>query len=136
MKQLFELVLFSFGTKEYVDNIMEKIEQKEKFFDYFLYRQHSSYKNGDYVKDLSRLGRNMKKILIVDDIPQVFKLQKENGICIKPFYGDIISDRNTLKILGKLLERIRYEADNYGDIRKSLSKYRNFIFTHITTNLD
>ena len=78
----------------------------------------------------------MKKILIVDDIPQVFKLQKNNGICIKAFYGDLVSERNTLKILGKLLERIRYEAEDYGDIRKSLDKYRSFIFTHITTNLD
>ena len=78
----------------------------------------------------------MKRLIIVDDIPQVFKLQKDNGICIKAFYGDVISERNTLKILGKLLERVRYEADDYGDIRRSLSKYRNFIFTHITTNLD
>ena len=54
----------------------------------------------------------------------------------KTFYGDIVSDRNTLKILGKILERIRFDADEDGDIRKSLEKQKNIIFTHITNNFD
>ena len=137
MKPLYELVLFSFGTKEYVDYIFNIIEKKEKIFEYVLYRQHATYEKGDYVKNLSLLGRDLKKIIIIDDIPHVFKLQKNNGICIKSFYGDVISDRNTLKLLGKILEKIRFDADeNDGDIRKSLKKQRNLIFTNITTNLE
>lgn len=137
MKPLYELVLFSFGTKEYVNHILDIIEKKEKFFEYVLYRQHATFEKGDYVKNLALLGRDLKKIIIVDNIPHVFKLQKSNGICIKSFYGDVISERNTLKILGKILETIRFDADeNEGDIRKSLIKQRNLIFTHITTNLE
>jgi len=137
MKPLYELVLFSFGTKEYVNHILTIIEKKEKFFEYVLYRQHATFEKGDYVKNLALLGRDLKKIIIVDNIPHVFKLQKSNGICIKSFYGDVISERNTLKILGKILETIRFDADeNEGDIRKSLKKQRNLIFTHITTNLE
>ena len=136
MKPLYELVLFSFGTKDYVDYILSFIEKKGKIFEYVLYRQHATYEKGDYVKNLFLLGRDLKRIIIVDDIPHVFKLQKSNGICIKPFFGDVISDRNTLKILGKILEKIRFEADeNDGDIRKCLKKQRNLIFTNITTNL-
>ena len=133
MKSLYELVLFSFGTKEYVDYILSIIEKKEKIFEYVLYRQHATYEKGDYVKNLSLLGRDLKRIIIVDNIPHVFKLQKSNGICIKSFYGDVISDRNTLK----LLEKIRFDAEeNDGDIRKSLKKQRNLIFTYITTNFE
>jgi Dullard-like phosphatase family protein len=137
MKPLYELVLFSFGTKEYVDTILSVIEKKEKIFEYVLYRQHATYEKGDYVKNLELLGRDLKKVIIVDDIPRAFKLQKNNGICIKAFYGDTISDRNTLKLLGMILEKIRFDAEeNDGDIRNSLQKQRNLIFTHITTNLD
>ena len=137
MKPLYELVLFSFGTKEYVDYILSIIEKKEKIFEYVLYRQHATYEKGVYVKNLSLLGRDLKRIIIVDNIPHVFKLQKSNGICIKSFYGDVISDRNTLKFLSKILEKIRFDADeNEGDIRKSLKKYRNIIFTYITTNFE
>jgi Dullard-like phosphatase family protein len=137
MKTLYELVLFSFGTKEYVYNILNVIEKNEKIFEYVLYRQHATYEKGEYVKNLALLGRDLKKIIIVDDIPHVFKLQKSNGIRIKAFYGDIISDRNTLKLLGKILERIRFEADeNDGDLRKCLQNHGNLIFSYITTNLE
>jgi CTD small phosphatase-like protein 2 len=136
MKTIYELVIFSFGTLEYVDNVIKIIEKNEKFFEHVLYRQHATANNGEYIKDLSLLGRNLKNILIVDDISQVFKLQEKNGICIKAFYGDIVGDRNTLKILGKILEKVRFEADEDGDIRKSLEKQRNLILTHITNNSD
>ena len=136
MRPLYELVIFSFGTFDYVDSVIKIIEKNEKFFEYVLYRQHATINNGEYIKDLSLLGRDLKNIIIVDDIPQVFKMQEKNGICIKAFYGDIVTERNTLKILGKILERVRFDADEDGDIRKSLDKQRNLILTHITNTLD
>ena len=79
----------------------------------------------------------MKNVIIVDDNINSFKLNKKNGICIKAFYGDVINDKNTLRILGKILEKIRYDADDYygGDITKSIVKHKEVIFAHITTNL-
>ena len=136
MRPLFELVIFSFGTYEYVDSVIKIIEKKEKFFEHILYRQHATVNNGEYIKDLSLLGRDLKNIIIVDDIPQVFKMQERNGICIKAFYGDIVTERNTLKILGKILEKIRFDADEDGDIRKSLDRQRSIIFEHITNNME
>jgi len=135
MKPLYELVVFSFGTYEYVDNIIKVIEKEEKFFEHVLYRQYATINNGEYTKDLSLLGRDLKNIIIVDDIPQAFKLQPKNGIYIKGFYGDSITDRNTLKILGKILERIRFDAEEDEDIRKSLDRQRNNIFTQINSNI-
>ena len=136
MKPLYEMVIFSFGTYQYVDSVIRIIERKETFFEHILYRQHATINSGEYIKDLSLLGRDLKNIIIVDDIPQVFKLQERNGICIKPFYGDAVTDRNTLKILGKILETVRFDAEETGDIRKSLDKHRNIIFNHITTNIE
>ena len=136
MKQYYELVLFSFGTSEYVDTIVSIIEKNEKFFEHILYRDHATFSNNIYIKNLSLLGRDLKNILIVDDIPQMFKSHKNNGICIRPFYGDVVSDKYTLKLLGEILKNIRYDADKCGDIRKSLNKYKNFIFMNITNNFD
>ena len=137
MKQIYELVLFSLGTKEYVDAVLNIIEKNEKFFDHVLYRQHAIFEKGDFVKNLGLLGRDLKNVIIVDDNINSFKLNKKNGICIKAFYGDVINDKNTLRILGKILEKIRYDADDYygGDITKSIVKHKEVIFAHITTNL-
>ena len=136
MKEIYELVLFSLGTSDYVNSIVKIIEKKEQFFDYILYRHHATYNDNYYIKDLSLLGRDLKKIIIVDDLPKSFKLHKKNGICIKPFYGDIIAERNTLKILGNILYKIRFDAEESGDIRKSLKMHKNLIFKYITTNFE
>ena len=136
MKEIYELVLFSLGTSDYVNSIVKIIEKKETFFDYILYRQHATYNDNYYIKDLSLLGRDLKKIIIVDDLPKSFKLHKKNGICIKPFYGDVVAERNTLKILGNILYKIRFDAEESGDIRKSLKMHKNLIFKYITTNFE
>ena len=136
MKLLYELILFSFGTPEYVDPILNILEKKEKYFEYRLYRHHATLNGVEYVKDLNKIGRDLKKTIIIDNLPQAFKLQKYNGICIKAFYGDTISDRNTLKVLSEILERIRYDADETQDIRYSLRKEMNVIITKITSNID
>ena len=36
----------------------------------------------------------------------------------------------------KILEKVRFDADEDGDIRKSLDKQRNLIYTHISNSLD
>ena len=136
MKQLYELILFSSGTNEYVSPIIKNIEKKEKYFEHILYRQHVTYDdNGNFFKNLNLLNRNVKNILIVDDNYQNFKYHKLNGICIKPFYGDAYNDKNTLKTLGNILYKIRYDADITGDIRISLNKEKNsMLYSQITNN--
>ena len=126
MKQIYELILFSSATSEYVSPVIKSIEKKEKYFEHILYRQHVTYDdNGNFFKNLNLLNRDVKNILIVDDNYQNFKHHKLNGICIKPFYGNAYNDKNTLKILGNILYKIRYDADITGDIRISLNKEKS-----------
>ena len=133
MKLLYELVVFSAGTPDYVDPIIELIEKEEKFFDYVLYRQHIMIdEDGDSIKNLNLLGRDLKNIIIIDDIQKYFKLQKENGICIRPFCGNVLSDRKTLKTLNNILQKIRFDADETKDIRISLEKYKNLLYPIVT----
>ena len=136
MKKLYELILFSLGTSEYVSPIIKNIEKKEKFFEHILYREHVTYDdNGNFFKNLNLLNRDVKNILIVDDNSKNFKYHKLNGICIKPFYGDLNNDKITLKILGNILFKIRYDADLTGDIRISLNKEKNNkLFSQIANN--
>ena len=129
MKKIYELILFSFGTSEYVSPIIKNIEKNEKYFEHILYREHVTYENnGSFFKNLNLLNREVKNVIIVDDNYKNFKYHKSNGICIKPFFGDSINDKNTLKILGNILYKIRYDADLTGDIRISLNKEKNSMF--------
>ena len=88
------------------------------------------------IMEINFLNRNVKNILIVDDTYKNFKNHKLNGISIKPFYGDVYNDKNTLRILGSILYKIRYDADITGDIRISLSKEKNSkLYSQIANNL-
>ena len=85
---LFDLVIWTVATKEYADAILDLIEKDKKYFSARLYREHATIDNNNiYVKDLSKLGRPLNSIIIVDDKESSYRLNKENGILIKPFMG-------------------------------------------------
>ena len=71
----YELILFTSKTQYYAEPIIRAIEQKKKYFDFIFYRENCIYVQNDLVKDLTRIGRPLDSIIIVDNMPQYFKLQ-------------------------------------------------------------
>lgn len=72
-----------------------------------------------YVKDMSRLGRQMTDIIIVDNSPVAYMLQPENAMPIISWYDDP-TDRQ-LNRIATLLERLAYEPDVRKIIRKIIT---------------
>ncbi len=64
-------------------------------------------------------------------MPQNFRLQKENGIHIKPFYAQDPDD-NTLIELMDILINI---AKSGIDVREGLANYRNDIVQKVTSDI-
>ena len=131
MSKIYELIIFTAASKEYADPILDLIDKNKIYFDKRLYRQHTIIKDNLVIKDLSKLGRDLSKVIILDNIPQNYDLQKENGIFIRNFYGDDNDD--ALKELIPILIKITKNPNN--DIRDELKKMKEEIFTKITTNL-
>ena len=137
MKPLYELILFSSSTPDYVDPIVKLIEKEKKYFDYVLYRHHITLdEDGNNVKNLEKIGRDLNKVIIIDDIARYFKLQKKNGINIKPFCGNIAKENKTLKVLGEVLVKIRNDVEECNDIRISLNKFKKLLYPDVIENLD
>ena len=59
-------------------------------------KEMSYYK--DYFKDISKLGRDLKRTIIIDTMPQNILLHKENGIIVKPFLYHIHLEQAYSKI--------------------------------------
>ena len=137
MHSIFELILFSSNTQEYVNPILNLIQKNKKYFEHVLYRHHITLdEEGNNVKNLKLLGRDLKNIIIIDDISRYFKLQKDNGINIKPFYGNSKKDGNTLKKLADVLKKIIKDVEESNDIRISLDKFKNELYPDVIDKLD
>ena len=135
VKEYYEIITFTAATKNYADPILDAIEiEKGKYFNYRLYRNHCSIINNVIVKDISLIGRNISKIIIVDNMQQNFKLQKENGILISSFWGEDSNDKALLQ-LGRILVTIATEMIyNYYnvDIRDLIRKYKDDIMKNVS----
>ena len=129
--KFYELIIFTAGTQDYTDDIIDGLENNKIYFDHRLYRQHTIIKDGNFIKDLTRVGRPLDKTIIVDNMPQNFIFQRENGILIKSFHGEDNND-NALEELGKILINIAKEG---GDVRISLKKYRDEIIKKVSSNI-
>lgn len=73
MSKYYELVIFTAGLKEYADWILNDFD-RSNFIKYRLYRNSCRFRKGVYVKDLSRLGRDLTKTIIVDNIAENFEV--------------------------------------------------------------
>ena len=129
VKNNYELIIFTSATKEYADPLIDAIEKNGKYFDFRLYRQHTSICENEFIKDIGKLGRPMNKLIIVDNLPQNFRLQKENGIMIKPFWGEDMYD-TALYELGIILNKI---ANEFYDTRKGIINYKNDILIKVSS---
>ena len=81
--------------------------------------------NGVNVKDLSKLGRDMDKIIIVDNIEENYQLQPNNGLNICDFEGDQ-NDNELEYLLEDLLQLVSQPGKKVGDelpaIRRNMQK--------------
>lgn len=66
MSQIFEIVLFTAGLREYTDEVLKQIDPKKRI-KHVLYREHCTILNKSYfLKNLKLLGRNLKQTILVD----------------------------------------------------------------------
>ena len=68
LKPIYELISFTNESKEISDKYLNEIEGNKKFFDYNLYKEHNILIGRNLVKDISKIGRDMKRIIIVDKL--------------------------------------------------------------------
>jgi len=92
-----------------------------------LYRQHSSQKGNIFIKDLSKLGRDLSKVIIVDNIAENFQLQPNNGIFIKSWFDDPTD--TALSELSPILVQIAKK--DVGDIRVALKELKEKMIKEI-----
>jgi len=87
LSEFYEIVVFTAALQDYADWVLDQIDPN-KYIKYRLYRQHACTYGTTIVKDLSKLGRGLSRMIIVDNVAENFQSQPENGILIKSWVDD------------------------------------------------
>lgn len=65
----FNLVVFTASVQEYADPVIDWLESERKFFSARYYRQHCTFRQGAFIKDLSSVEPDLSKVMILDNSP-------------------------------------------------------------------
>ena len=74
---------FSFGVFffQYADPVADLLDKWDVFHSGFrLFRESCVFHKGNYVKDLSKLGRDLPQVIIVDNSPASYIFHPENAV--------------------------------------------------------
>ncbi|SAM01638.1 hypothetical protein [Absidia glauca] len=118
LSQFYEIVIFTSQPAMNAMPILDKLDPYQ-YAMYRLYRDGTRYVDGQYIKDISHLNRDLSKVIIMDSNPHAFSLQPENGVALKPWKGEA-NDQGLLEYI-PFLEAVA--LTNPTDIRPVLQSF-------------
>ncbi|CAK7267643.1 mitochondrial inner membrane protein required for protein import [Sporothrix epigloea] len=125
LSQYYELVLFTTLPFAMGEPMVRKLDPY-RFIVYPLFREATKYKDGEIVKDLSYLNRDLSKVIILDTDASHVRAQPENAIVLPKWEGSPKDAELVAHI--PFLEYIY--TMQYGDVRKVLQSFNG---KHIPT---
>jgi Dullard-like phosphatase family protein len=124
LSEYYEIIIFTAALQNYADLVIDGIDPNGVISDR-LYRQHTINIGNINIKDLNKLGRDIKHIIIIDNFKDNYSLQPKNGLNIIDFEGNEYDDE--LEYLKEdLLKLVKLNPDDVRlyleDIQKNMDK--------------
>lgn len=121
LQGMYEIVVFTAEQGMTVFPIIEALDQKN-CISYKLVRDATHFVDGVHVKDLSKLNRDLSKVIVIDWNPESVKFHQENVFEIPRWDGR--DDDTTLIDLVAFLKTIAHTEIT--DVREVLKYYKEF----------
>jgi len=102
--------------KEYADPVLDRIDP-HRAISHRLFRDSCTEISGKFVKDLSLLGRDLKRVITLDDNPNAYKFHPQNLILVNSFV-DNLYDRE----LESVISFFKF-AEIYEDLMEAIHHY-------------
>lgn len=119
MSKHYEIVIYTASLNKYADPLLDLLDV-HKVIRYRLFRESCVFYEGNYVKDLSVLDRDISSTIIIDNSPNSYLFHPENAIDCSSFIDDP-RDRE-LDQIGSFLTGIK----DAKDVRGLAPKWRDW----------
>ncbi|CAG2100093.1 unnamed protein product [Medioppia subpectinata] len=116
MGELYECVLFTASLAKYADPVADLLD-KWGVFKSRLFRESCVFYRGNYVKDLGRLGRDLNKVVIVDNSPASYIFHPDNAVPVASWFDDMTDTE--LSDLIPFFERLSNKENVYSVLRNA-----------------
>jgi len=87
MGELYEVVVFTASLSKYADPVLDKLDI-HKVVAHRLFRESCFLHKGNYVKDLSQLGRPLNECIILDNSPASYIFHPNNAVPVSSWFND------------------------------------------------
>ncbi|TDL22925.1 HAD-like protein [Rickenella mellea] len=120
MAQFYEIVVFTSQYYYTALPVLEKLDPYNYFITYKLFRESTRSINGQIVKDLSYLNRDLSKVIMMDTNPEHISANPENAVIMPKWKGDP-KDKGLVAMI-PFLESIAFYKPQ--DVRPILTAYQ------------
>lgn len=121
--EYFDIIIFTASCSDYADPIIDFIEKEKKYFKYRFYREHCINYGNFYIKDLTLFGKDLDKVIIVDNNIFSFAHYLQNGILISSFYNET-EDIDLLSLIQFFKQSIITSIDVRQDIESTFEFFK------------
>ena len=108
MAKHYEIVVYTASLSKYADPLLDRLDP-DRVIRYRLFREHCVQYEGNYVKDLSLLDRDISQMIIIDNSPMSYLFHPRNAIGCSSFIDDM-ADRE-LDSISRFLTKIKEAED-------------------------
>lgn len=87
MGEIYEIVVFTASLSKYANPVLDMLDIHHVVH-HRLFRESCYNHNGNYVKDLSMLGRPLEEIIILDNSPASYLFHPTNAVPVSSWFND------------------------------------------------
>jgi RNA polymerase II subunit A small phosphatase-like protein len=102
MDKVGEVVVWTAGDRDYAKAVLKQINVGS-VVKHLVYRHRHWFNESNYTKDLTKLGRNLDYVFILENTPDCLRKNPGNGIIVSDFEGGTKKDATLLNVI-KLVE--------------------------------
>ena len=82
-----EVILWTASMECVARPVVERMDPQGTIFAHLIFRDRRWYKEVGYTKDLTKLGRDMGRVVILENSPESVRLNRKNSILVRDFLG-------------------------------------------------